>query len=156
MEYGKLMLGWHEDWPNLIENILWNGDAVFHIDGSVNLHNCHCLAAHDPEATVEKMQNRPKGSTTFISPYLLCDTMNAERNLQLQEDYVWPIVSGCENISELVFMREGAPPYFALSVRAWLDQKFLGRWLERRRPQKWRARGPDLTPSDFFVRGWAK
>ena len=22
MEYGKLMLGWHEDWPNLFENIL--------------------------------------------------------------------------------------------------------------------------------------
>ena len=22
MEYGKLMLGWHEDWPKLFENIL--------------------------------------------------------------------------------------------------------------------------------------
>jgi hypothetical protein len=42
--------------------------------------------------------------------------MNAERYLQMLEDYVWPIVSGRENISELVFMHDGAQPHFALSV----------------------------------------
>ena len=31
MEYGELMLGWHEDWPKLFENILWSNEAVFHI-----------------------------------------------------------------------------------------------------------------------------
>ena len=155
MEYGELMLGWHKGWPKLFENILWSG--------FVNRHNCHYWAAHDPEVTVEKMQNRPKVTvwcgmtgTRVIGPYLLRDTMNAERYLQMLEDYVWPIVSGWENIDELVFMHDGAPPRLALSVRAWLDQKFPGRWLGRRGPHEWPARSPDLTPCDFFLWGWAK
>ena len=163
MEYGELMLGWHDDWPKLFENILWSDEAVFHIGGFVNRHNCHYWVAHDPEVTVEKMQNRPKvtvwcgmTATRVIGPYLLRDTMNAERCLQMLEDYVWPIVSGWENIDELVFMHDGAPPHFALSVRAWLDQKFPGRWLGRRGPHEWPARSPDLTPCDFFLWGWAK
>jgi hypothetical protein len=36
MEDGELMLGWHEDWPKLFGNILWNDEAVFHIGGFVN------------------------------------------------------------------------------------------------------------------------
>ena len=87
MEYGELMLGWHKGWPKLFENILWSG--------FVNRHNCHYWAAHDPEVTVEKMQNRQKvtvwcgmTATRVIGPYLLRDTMNAERYLQMLEDYV--------------------------------------------------------------------
>ena len=80
------------------------------------------------------MQNRPKvivwcemTATRVIGAYLLRDTMNAECYFHMLEDYVWPIVSGWENIDELVFIHDGAPPHFALSVRAWLDQKFRGR-----------------------------
>jgi hypothetical protein len=60
MEYGELMLGWHEDWPKLSENILRSNEAVFHIGGFVSRHNCLYWAAHDTEVTVEKTQNRPK------------------------------------------------------------------------------------------------
>jgi len=60
MEYGELMLGWHDDWPKLFENILWSDEAGFYIFAFVSRHNCHYWAAHDPEVTVEKMQNRPK------------------------------------------------------------------------------------------------
>ena len=136
MEYGELMLGWHGDWPKLFENLLWSDEAVFHIGSFVNQHNCNYWTAHDPEVMVEKMQNRPKVTmwcgmmaTRVVGPYLLRDTMNAKRYLQMLEDYMCHIVSGWENIDELVFMNVGALPHFALSVRAWLDQKFLGRWL---------------------------
>ena len=108
MKYGELMLGWHEDWPKLFENILWSDEAVFHIGSFVNRHNCRYWAAHDPEVTVEKMQNRPKVTvwcgmmaTRVIDPYLLRDTMNAERYLQMLEDYVWPIVFGWEKSMNL-------------------------------------------------------
>jgi len=104
------------------------------------------------------MQNRPKvtvwcgmTATRVIGPYLMRDTMNAERYLQMLEDYLWPKVSGWENVDELVFMHDGAPPQFALSVRAWLDQKIPGRWLGRRGTHEWPARSPDLTPCDFFL-----
>ena len=41
-------------------------------------------------------------------------------------------------------------------VRAWLDQKFPGRWLGRLGPHEWPARSPDLTLYAFFLWGWAK
>ena len=60
------------------------------------------------------MQNRPKvivwcemTATRVIGAYLLRDTMNVEGYLQMLEDYVWPIVSGWENVDELVFMHDG-------------------------------------------------
>jgi hypothetical protein len=62
MEYGVLVLGWQEDWPKLFENNLWSDEAFFHIGGFVSRHNCHYWTAHDPEVTVEKMQNRSKVS----------------------------------------------------------------------------------------------
>ena len=46
-------------------------------------------------------------ATRVIGAYLLRDTMNAERYLQMLEDYLWPIVSGWKNIDELVFMYDG-------------------------------------------------
>jgi hypothetical protein len=60
MEYGELMLGWHEDFPQLFENILWSHEAIFHVGGFVNRHNCDYWAAQDPSMTVKKMQNLPK------------------------------------------------------------------------------------------------
>jgi hypothetical protein len=36
MEYQDLMLGWHEDFPQLFENIPWSDEAIFHIGGFVN------------------------------------------------------------------------------------------------------------------------
>ena len=96
-----MMLGWHEDWPKLFENILWSDDAVFHISGFVNRHNCHYWAARDPGVTVEKMQNRPKvtvwcGMTAIrvIGPYLLRDTINAERYRQMLEAVAYRIWLG--------------------------------------------------------------
>jgi hypothetical protein len=94
--------------------------------------NYHYWVAHDPEVMVEKMQNSPKVTvwcrmmvTRAISPYHLRDTMNTENYLQMLKDNVWPIVSGWENIDELVFMHDGPLPHFTVSVRACLYQKFF-------------------------------
>ena len=118
MEYGELMLGWHEDWPKLFQNILWSNEAFFHISGFVSRHNCHYWAAHDPEVRVEKMQNRPKvtvwcgmTATRVIGPISSAWHHECRSCLHMLEDYVWPIVSGWENIDELVFMHDGAPPH---------------------------------------------
>ncbi|PSN36232.1 hypothetical protein C0J52_25369 [Blattella germanica] len=109
------------------------------------------------------MQSRPKvtvwcgmAATNVIGPFILRETMNAERYLQMLEDCVWPMVSAWNNINDVIFMQDGASPHFANVVRAWLDEKFPGRWLERRGPHEWPARSPDLTPCDFFLWGWAK
>jgi hypothetical protein len=97
MKYGELKLGWHEDFPQLFENILWGDEAIFHVDGFVSRHSFHYCVAQDPSVMVEKMQNRPKVTvccvvmaTSVIGPYLLRDTMNSEHCLQMLQDYVWP------------------------------------------------------------------
>ena len=147
----------------MLQNILWSDEAIFHVGGMVNRHNCHYWAAHDPQITMEKAQGQPKvtvwcGMTadTVAGPYFLHDTMNGERYLKMLQEYAWPIVSRWENINELIFMQDGAPPHFSRIVRSWLDDHFPRRWLGRRGPHEWPARSPDLTLCDFFLWGWAK
>ena len=48
MAFGEAMLQWHEENHRLFENILWSDEAVFHIGGFVNKHNCHYWAADIP------------------------------------------------------------------------------------------------------------
>jgi hypothetical protein len=91
--------------------------------------------------TIEKIASQPKvvvwcgfTSNRFIGPYLLCDTMNGERYLEMLQNYVWPEISQWENIEELIFMHDGAPSHYAGIVRNWLDDNFSGRWIGRRGP----------------------
>ena len=54
-------------------------------------------------------------------------------------------------------MQDGAPPpHFALLVRAWLDNHFLGRWIGCRGQSEWTPPSPDLTTCDLFLCGRAK
>lgn len=44
------------------------------------------------------------------------------------------IVPQCEYCEQLHFMLDGAPAYFAVPVRAWLDNHKPGRWTGHRGP----------------------
>ena len=163
MEFSEIMLAWYEDWPGLFQNILWSDEAVFHIGGFVNRHNCHYWAEEDPRIISEKFQNRPKitvwcGMTSdrIVGPFIFRNTMNAERYLTMLQDEIWPVVNTWANIEDLIFMQDGAPPHFAIVVREWLNEHFPGRWLGRRGPHEWPARSPDLTPCNFFLWDWLK
>ena len=70
------------------------------------------------------MQNRPKvmvwcGTTSdyAVGPFIFRDTMNAERYLIMLQDEIWSVISTWENIEDLIFMQDGAPPHFAIVVR---------------------------------------
>jgi hypothetical protein len=41
------------------------------------------------------------------------------------------------------FEQDGAPPHYARTVRAYLDQTFPGRWIGRRGPLQWPSQSPD-------------
>jgi len=49
------------------------------------------------------------------------------------------------------FQQDGAPPHFALTVRAYLDHTFPGRWIGRSGPLPWPPHSLDLTPCDFWL-----
>ena len=95
-------------------------------------------------------------SDCTVDPFILRDTMNAERCLTMLQDEIWPVISTWENIEDLIFMQDGAPPHFAIVVREWLNAHFPRRWMGRRGPHERPARSPNLTPCDFFLWGWLK
>ena len=45
-----------------------------------------------------------------------------------------PTLSEWGNYEEPHLMKHGTPLYFMISVRAWLNNHFSGRWIGRRRP----------------------
>jgi hypothetical protein len=54
------------------------------------------------------------------------------------------------------FQQDGAPPHYANTVKAFLNQQFQGKWIGRRGPITWPPRSPDLTPLHFFQWGYIK
>ena len=76
-------------------------------------------------------------SDRIVGPLILHDTINAERYLTMLRKEVWPIISAWDNIEDLIFMQDGAPPHFAIVVREWLNAQFPGKWMGRRDSHKW-------------------
>jgi hypothetical protein len=54
------------------------------------------------------------------------------------------------------YQQDGAPPYYAVIVRRYLDEVFRNRCIGRRGQIEWPARSRDLTPLDFFYGGYLK
>jgi hypothetical protein len=52
------------------------------------------------------------------------------------------------------FQQEGAPPHYRGEVRKYLSTRFPCRWIGRAVPIAWPPRSPNLTPLNFFVRGF--
>ena len=69
----------------------------------------------------------------------------AERYLHMLDSFVWPALSGWDNIDNSIFMQDGAPPHFTFTVRAWLDQHFSGLWMGQRGPHEWPSSSQDLN-----------
>ena len=99
----------------------------------MNRHNCHYWAGGDLRITSEKMWNRPKvtvwcGMTSdrIVGPFILRYAVNAERYLTIMREEIWPVIRTWENIEDLIFMQDGAPPHFAIIVREWLMLTSLG------------------------------
>ena len=55
--------------------------------------------------------------------------------------------------NKMIFQQDGAPPHFSKGVRAWLNEKFNGRWIVRGGSISWVPCSPDSTPLDFFFYG---
>ena len=76
----------------------------------------------------------------IVGMFILHDIMNAERYLTMLRDKVWPIISAWDNIEDLIFMQDGAPPHFAIVVREWLNAQFPEKWMGGRGSHEWTTR----------------
>ena len=50
LEFAETFLNLQTQMPNLLENIIWSDEAVFHLGGFVNRHNSHYWAQENPKS----------------------------------------------------------------------------------------------------------
>lgn len=163
LHYSELFLNQLSVEADLVDRILWTDEAIFKINGRVNRHNCVYWSTENLHETLEEELNVPglcvwAGVWSFgiIGPFFIEGTVNAERYLNLLTNSIIPILQARPVYERMLWQQDGAPAHFSLTVRAFLDQHFPGRWIGRNGPIAWPPRSPDLTPMDYSIWGILK
>ena len=72
----------------------------------------------------------------------------------MMETFAYPLLRTRRR--HMLFQLDGAPPHWGLQVCAFLNDKFLERWIARGGPATWPPRSPDINPLDFILWGYVK
>ena len=139
----------------------FSDESAFYIFGVVNEHNCRTWAATIRFTTIEAAMNSPKvnvwcamsNKQIIGSDFFEDETINRQNYLQILKNDLCPIMQRQRLNNKMIFQQDGAPPHFSKEVRAWLNEKFNGRWIGRGGPMSWAPRSPDLTPLELFSMG---
>ena len=70
------------------------------------------------------------------------------------ETFAYPLLRTRQPV--VIIQLDGAPAYWELNVRAFLNARFGERWIGRDGPTPWPPRSPDINPLDFFLWGYVK
>lgn len=150
----------------ILNNVVFSDEATFELSGNLNRHNCRYWSSENPHW-------RSDGHTQFkkkvnvwagilngraVGPFFIENNLNANvYEVMLREQIVPSIreIAG-DNMDEIYFQHDGAPPHYGVNVRQYLNEIFPDRWIGRRGPIEWPPRSPDLTPLDFFLWGYIK
>ncbi|GFS75026.1 uncharacterized protein TNCV_1396791 [Trichonephila clavipes] len=125
------------EWP---WNILWTDEAHFHLDGSVNTHNCRIWETDNPHSTLQVPLYSPKVTvwSGFSASFILgkyffeeigvggpvtCYT-TGQRNASLLRNKIIPDLQARQFLSRIIFMQDGAPPHIKLCVKDVLKRHF--------------------------------
>ena len=72
------------------------------------------------------------------------------------QNFFYPVLQKKKLTGKAIFQQDGAPAYFAKTVRSWLNNKFNDRWVGRGGLISWAPRSLDLSPLDFFLWGYIR
>ncbi|GFU60287.1 uncharacterized protein TNCV_3404331 [Trichonephila clavipes] len=153
------------EWP---WNILWTDEAHFHLDGSVNTHNCRIWETDNPHFTLQVPLYSPKVtvwsgfSTSFILGKYFFEKIGAggpvtcyttgQRYASLLRNKIIPDLQARQCLSRTIFMQDGAPPHITRCVKDVLQHHFTEeREMNRQFGHLWPPRSPDLNPCDFWL-----
>jgi hypothetical protein len=142
-----------------MKHIVFSEEATFHMSGKVNRQNCRIWGSKNPHEVMEHECDTPKlnvwcalTANSVIGPFFSEEaTVTRASYLKMLQNYALTQIP-----QEYFFQQDGAPPHYANTVNAFLDQQFPGKWIGRRGPIAWLPRSPDLTPLDFFLWGYTK
>ena len=145
-----------------LERIVFSDECSFSLGGAVNKQNCRIWGSERPDTVYESPQSTQSimvwcalSKNEVIGPYFFENgNVTGDSYKRMLRYYLFPKL---RNYPEnMIFQQDGAPPHFALPVRAYLDVKVPNRWMGRAGPIPWPARSPDLTPCDYFLWGYLK
>ena len=125
-------------------------------------------ALEQPKQTSDKPLSREKvivwcaiAHDRVIGPYYFENsngasiTVNSERYLNMLKKFYLPTLRRHREVDDITF-QDGAPPYYAVVVRNWLEEKFGDRVISRGFDNFWPPYSPDLNPCDFYLWGYLK
>jgi hypothetical protein len=163
LEFCEWFLSRYEVDERVLSLIIFSDEAIFQLDGKVNRQNCRIWGQENPHAVQEVPLHSEKvmvwaalWSRGIIGPYFFDGNVDRHSYHNLLVNFLWPQLENLDNIDELWFQQDGAPPHYATLVRDWLDENFEDRWIGRRGAIEWPPRSPDLTPLDFYLWGALK
>jgi transposase len=149
---------------DFLNHLCFSDEAHFHVHGAVNKHNfrywsdtnphwCRGEPLHSPRVTVWAAI----GHQGVVGPFFFDGNVNGANYLLMLQQQFLPVVENWVGFPSLVFMQDGAPPHWSVTVRNFLSDTFPNRWMGRGSPNlPWPPYSPDLTPCDFFLWGWIK
>ncbi|GFX39410.1 DUF4817 domain-containing protein [Trichonephila clavipes] len=155
--------------PSSVRNILRQILQLY----PYKLQSCHELLPADTaqrEAFAKwpslKWNRIPPGFLTSCGPFFfetqctvngwITETVNAQRYLTLLRETVVPCLIQRGQISNVTFMQDGATSHTANPVKAFLIQTFWEDRIVSRHCNPWPPRSLDLTPADFWLKGYLK
>ncbi|GFU06773.1 uncharacterized protein TNCV_4353371 [Trichonephila clavipes] len=155
------------EWP---WNILWTDEAHFHLDGSVNTHNCRIWESDNSHSTLQVPLHSPKvtvwcgfSASFILGPYFFEElgagdpvtcSITGQRYASLLRNKIIPDLQARQCLSRIIFMQDGTSPHITRCVKDVLKHHFTEervishQFLHLRPP-----RSPDLNPCDFWLWG---
>ncbi|GFX60088.1 transposable element Tc3 transposase [Trichonephila clavipes] len=150
------------------KRILFSDEAHFWLNGYVNKQNCRIWSQANPQVNVETPLH-PEKLTVWcalwaggiIGPYFFKNdeghnvTVNGDRYRAMITNFFIPEVNN-HDVQELWFQQDGATCHTARATIDLLKDTFGDRLISRFGPVNWPPRSCDLTPLDYFLRGYVK
>uniref|UniRef100_V5G0E7 Transposable element Tc3 transposase n=1 Tax=Anoplophora glabripennis TaxID=217634 RepID=V5G0E7_ANOGL len=147
------------DDQNLFRHVLWTDESRFVSNGLPNRRNEHYWSIENPHI-VNPVQNQGHFGVNvwcgiigrhLIGPYFYEHTLNSVSYLNFLQEQLPAFL---ENVPLQLRRNDGAPPHKARIVQQYLDNTFPEKWIGLNGPIQWPGKLPNLTPLNFFYRGF--
>lgn len=162
LEFAQHVRSQPEGSKRYLGKIVFSDECIFRLNGYVNKQNVRIWGEQRPTQVHQATLNSPSvmvwcaiSKQRVIGPFFFeNENVTGESYRNMLINYAFPRFE--RNLSDYIFMQDGASPHFSTRVRAYLNWKKPNYWIGRGGPVHWPARSPDLTPCDFFLWGHLK
>ncbi|GFW22249.1 transposable element Tc3 transposase [Trichonephila clavipes] len=150
--------------PDFHKRILFSDEAHFWLNGYVNKQNCRIWSEVNPQVYVETPLHPEKltvwcalwaGESFFKNDEGHNVTVNGDRYRAMITNFFIPELNN-HDVQELWFQQDGATCHTARDTIDLLKDTLGDRLISRFGPVSWPPRSCDLTPLDYFLRGYVK